>query len=156
MDLESEFEGYASLMKLAEGEAMTGVEIGAVITALRNSFDIVKNSVDAVDAGKQAELIRAIASMNLELSKLEGELAAKNRDVLRLTEENTSLAKQLAELKKPSIENLVCKGSEYFTEESNRGPYCPNCYENGGLRILLNEIAGAMYKCSKCKYSRTT
>ena len=154
MNLEEEFERYASLVELAEGEAMTGVEIGAVITALRNSFDIVKNSVDAVDAAKQTELIRAIASMNLELSKLEGELAKKNRDISRLTEENFSITKQLTELKEPSVEKLVCKGSEYFTKESNRGPYCPNCYENGGSRILLNNIAGAMYKCSKCKYSR--
>jgi chromosome segregation ATPase len=124
MDLESEFYQYACVAKLADGIDMTPAEITGAINAIKSGIDIFKNIADAKDQMKYAEITRVISSMNLELSKLENELATKNREIFKLELTNELLEKQIKEL-----ENL----SVSFDPKV----HCTTCYESNKKTITL-------------------
>ena len=140
---EEEFWQYASLMKFAEGQEMTGSEIVGAIAAMKNSLDIVRNLADAKDEAKNSELIRAITSMNLELSKLEGELATKNRRISEL-EEKIAQKERMQMLK---------RGRIWYSVEDDL-PCCKNCSDKNGRIVYLDDWmfygGNVGYECPEC------
>jgi hypothetical protein len=124
VNLETEFYQYACVAKLADGIDMTPAEITGAIAAIKNGIDIFKNIADVKDQMKYSEITRVISSMNLELSKLENELATKNREIFKLQLTNELLEKQIKEL-----ENL----SVSFDSKI----HCTTCYESNKKTITL-------------------
>jgi hypothetical protein len=124
MNLETEFYQYACVVKLTDGTDMTPAEINGAINAIKSGIDIFKNIADVKDQMKYAEITRVISSMNLELSKLENELATKNREIFKLELTNELLEKQIKEL-----ENL----SVSFDSKV----HCITCYESNKKTITL-------------------
>ena len=144
-DLENEFLQYASVVKLTEGQEMTGAEVIAAVTAIRAGVDVFKGVKDLNTRVVNLELDRAIHSMDRALFELEKELLAKDK-------ENESLKKQIKQLKEtPQI--LTRKGKFYYKEDDER-PFCPVCYDSTEQKIslLVEESSGwaSQYKCIAC------
>lgn len=155
MSLEKEFECYAVLSciqeTLEEIENFMAGDLSTTVRTVSSGIDVLKKLKDLAVKTQNVELQEGILELREQLLEVKESLLGIREENLGLKEENTSLKKKLTELEKPEFAKLVRRGSEYFTE-TNDGPYCPVCYENGGHRILLSKT-GPIRVCSKCKYS---
>ena len=160
-DLEGEFLQYASIVKLTEGQEMTGIETAALVASIKNGLDLFKNIADAKDEAKCTELIRVISKMNGELAKLENELADRLRESTAKDNEIAEFKEQVKQLKEKP-QSLTLKGKFYYKQNDER-PFCPVCYDSTDLKIsLLTEATemeqsafGYQYKCVTCKTKHT-
>lgn len=157
-DLEGEFLQYASIVKLTEGQEMTGVEIGAAIAGLKNGIDLFKSVVSAKDAATNSHFVHVIASMELQLSNLETEIASKNRELIAKDKEIDQLKEQLASIDKPKlVDQLEPKGSFWFVKgDEPQNPVCRNCTdkENRYIYLQKNKLpigSQSMYICPECQ-----
>jgi predicted RNase H-like nuclease (RuvC/YqgF family) len=156
MNLEDEFECYAAIAKLTEEfEDMTPAEVTATITGIRFLFDTLRNATQASDQAKNADLIRAIAQLNLEVAKIESELATKTREVTRLEQEAIELREKIARLDAQPNEKLNRK-NEFYYRENDEIPCCPRCYESEKKVIHLNKPPVPLetmtyYRCPECR-----
>jgi hypothetical protein len=155
-DLEGEFLQYASIVKLTEGQEMTITEIGAAITSINNSANIIKTAVDIRDGLKNSELTLAISTMNRELAKIQDELAAKQREITAKDDEIDRLKKQLAQPKTKT--GLVKIQAYWYTPEDAMNPVCSACNDSQDkvIRLVPTDRSTKMmtkhkYQCPNCK-----
>lgn len=162
-DLEDEFLQYASIVKLTEGQEMTGAEISAAIAGLKNGIDLFKGLASAKDAATNSHFVHVIASMDLQLARLETELATKERDLLLKDKEIFQLKEQLESINKPKLaKQLTYKDPLWLAKiDEYQVPVCRNCTEKTNRFICMNKsditpvgvISGKEYKCPECKVS---
>jgi hypothetical protein len=155
MELEQEFDGYATFVRLTEGVDMTPADITAAINAIKfvgSAFDEV---ADVKDKTKFASLLRAIAGADLAAAKLESEMAEKIREINRLMARVETLeAEKLSSSQKPA-RSLIFKDGLYYEEGTEDGPFCPSCYDDKEKIIRLTEEAAMFqvfgkFKCRTC------
>jgi hypothetical protein len=151
-DLDAEFLQYASIVKLTEGQEMTGVEIAAAIAGLKNGIDLFKSAASAKDAATNSHFVHVIASMELQLSNLETEIASKNRELIAKDKEIDQLKEQLASIDKPKlVDQLMPKGSHWFVKnDESQIPVCRNCTDKAN-RIVYAIKTGIGNQCPECK-----
>ena len=157
-DLEDEFLQYASIVKLTEGQKMTGTEVVAAIAGLKNGIDLFKGAASAKDAATNSHFIHVISSMELQLSNLETEIASKNRELINKDKEIAQLKEHLASIDKPKlVEQLEPKGVLWFVKNDEfQKPVCRNCTDKGNRYVYLqeNELpigSQSMYTCPECQ-----
>ena len=159
-DLEGEFLQYASIVKLTEGQEMTGAEIAATIAGLKNGIDLFKGAASAKDAATNSHFVHVISSMELQLSNLETELAGKNRELIAKDKEIAQLKEQLTNPKTiPKIFKLRVLNNDYWYSETDvDNPVCSACYDSQGkiIRLVPTDRSTKMstkhkYQCPNCK-----
>jgi len=159
--LESEFRQYAELQQTAE--LLSGDEVIEIVKALagvKNTTSILKEAIDLAKTTENADLIRKLSKLDLEMAEVESELAKAKRETTALEDENASLRKQLQEALSPIIKVVRRNGLSYV-EGDKETPICAGCHGSSGSIIPLNIAvkvetpgitlpAGEKYKCPSC------
>ena len=155
-DLEGEFLQYASIVKLTEGQEMTGAEIAATIAGLKNGIDLFKGAASAKDAATNSHFVHVISSMELQLSNLETELAGKNRELIAKDKEIAQLKEKLAQPKTKAV--LVKREKYWYTPEDAINPVCSVCHDlhDKITRLVPTDrstkiMTKHQYQCRNCK-----
>lgn len=158
---EQEFERYALPHKvkacLEDGgkEEMLSEMINAV-KGVQIASELTKETLEAVRELENAQLVRSMSQLLLELSKVEASLAQTNRQV-------TALEEELAEIKRQKGEKLLIGEDGLYRSADGNGPYCVACYEGRKQAITLTKTSGVLksmrgeWKCPICSefYGKT-
>lgn len=157
LDIEAEFRQYAELQQALEsGDVIT---ITAALAGAKNASSLIKEAMDLASTVKNADLVRSLSKLNLEMANVENALATAQREATALEDENIALKKQLKEAQSPSVK-IIRKSGLSYVEGDEETPICASCYGATGKVIPLNFSplppqlrAGnsqERYKCSNC------
>jgi hypothetical protein len=132
---------------------MTLIEINASISALKGLLDLIRASSE----GKDAHILKQISSMDLEIAKLETELANKHRELIAKDLEIDELKQQISSMSLPSLtEKLVNNGQLWFIrDDDSKIPICRNCTDktNRYVYLQMSKLPFGnqnIYDCPEC------
>jgi regulator of replication initiation timing len=107
------------------------------LTALTAAFSTVKALIDLASKGKDLEMKRDLLEIYEKLGDLRQQFHDMQDENFKLQEENRQLVAQLAKKQQGrKHDNAVWK---VLDDETEDGPYCPNCYEKTGNFIQPNQ-----------------
>ena len=131
---------------------MAGVEsIGAALQFIRSATDVAKAVLGAKAALTEAELKMRIAELLEALTNARVSILDAQTEIDGLQQ---TLLRRSAEAR----ERLVTRDNVYFFRdgEGEAGPYCPRCYEAGGMQMPVTRLSKDWapvwkYECPQCK-----
>jgi cell division protein FtsB len=140
----------------SEFDMATGIEIGGAIKSLGAAVSLAKTVMDVAKKVDNAELIKAIADLTLEMANANLGMAELTNQLAETKLENTQLKQKIKELEEGTKPNQLQLGKDklYYSEQ-NEGPFCPHCH-NQGERSLLTQfsIGEESYRCVKCRWRK--
>lgn len=155
--LEEEF--AFAIAKLAAEKATCESQMvtpGDIEGAIRGSSSVIKLIRDLTDIANKtgnAELIRAIASLNLEvaegnlkLADVTNQLAELKQENSSLKQENSRLEDELLKLQEESSTDLDYRCGLYYDKDKPE-PFCPNCYASKKKTMLSMSGIGSIKSC---------
>ena len=143
-----------------EFDMATGIEIGAALRSLGAAVSLAKTVMEVAKKTDNAELIRAIADLNLEMATANLGMADLTNQLAELKQENIQLKGKIRELEesaKPERQLGIGKDGFYYTGTGD-GPFCTGCYDKDAKTIRLQpqnsrlKVLGK-YKCPGCDKS---
>lgn len=152
MTLEEEFREYAN--RNNDGEYAELIEIVKALTGMKNGTGLLKEAIELANETKNADLIRSLSKLNLEMATVESELAISKRKAVLMEAEIESLVKTVEALRHPSDEPVERNGL-YYTGNGGKGPYCPRCWDENKKFIRLSTMGRAV-SCSQCQFAQFT
>jgi hypothetical protein len=142
-----------------EFKMITGTEISSAIKSLGAAVSLAKTVMEVAKKIDNAELIRAIANLNLEMATANLGMADLTNQLAELKQENVQLKGKIRELEesaKPERQLNIGEDGFYYTGAGD-GPFCTGCFDINGKTIRLqedkSEISFGKYKCPSCRFS---
>lgn len=141
---------------IQELEVVTPSDISGAIRGGSSLISLIKEITEIAKKAGNAELIRAIADLNLEVAEGNLKLADLTNQLAALKQENTELKQKVSDLEKQEPLGLEYRAGLYY-RAGEGDPYCPNCYENKKITMLSMIGVGNIrnYKCQTCKWSQS-
>ena len=149
--LEHEFAQRASIARVKwaiEKVMVTHADIGVGVSAFRTIMDLAKRITDLGKKADNAELIRLIADLNLEVAHANMALAEVTNELV----ESRDKIRELEERLKPEFQLHRQKDGLYY-RDGGEGPFCPDCYVSRRKIKLLSRLPGS-WKCQDCDWLR--
>jgi gas vesicle protein len=140
-----------------EFDMATGIEIGAAIKSLSAAINLAKTAVEVAKKIDNAELIRAIADLTLEMANANLGVADLTNQLAELKQENGQLKGKIRELEesaKPERQLSIGEDGFYYGGFGD-GPFCTGCFDKNGKTIRLQLEKSEFkffgkYKCPGC------
>lgn len=158
LDIEREFRQYAEFQQSLESDDV--IEIAKALAGAKNASGLLKEAIDLASTTKNADLVRNLSKLNLEMASVENALATTQREVTALENENAALRQQLKETQSPSLK-IIRKNGLSYVEGDEATPICAGCYSSKKQVIPLNfkPVPPAVrqgnpanrYKCPSCE-----
>ena len=145
---------------LREVRMTTGLEITGTIQSIRAAIGLAKSITEVAKKLDNAELIRLIADLNLEMADANLKLANINNELAEMKQGNLQLREQIRKLESDQSRNRPLIKSDngmYFTDDGE-GPFCPNCYNNSErtlMKISGNIFIPTKFECQKCCWTKS-
>src|SRR5215472_716732 len=126
------------------------------LTSINAAVQLVEKAMSALNGIRERSRSSQDTELNAHISTLYDELFALKEAVIRLTEENEELRRELRrtadEKHKPELKRV---GSANFYFDGDKGPCCQPCYEANGILTVLTEQeewnGGIRRQCLHCK-----
>jgi hypothetical protein len=142
----------------SEFNMATGIEIGAALRSLGAAVGLAKTVMDVAKKTDNAELIRAIADLNLEMATANLGMADLTNQLAELKQENIQLKGKIRELEesaKPERQLSIGEDGFYY-DAIGDGPFCTGCFDGKGKTIRLQLESPPFttfgkYKCPSCR-----
>ena len=107
------------------------------LSSVNAAVQLVSSAMTALNALRERSQSSQDAELKQYISTLYDELLALKQAVIRVTEENAELRKQVdADKRKPELRKV---GSANFYFDGEKGPCCQPCYDTKGLLAVLSE-----------------
>ncbi|ACK66889.1 hypothetical protein PCC8801_2891 [Rippkaea orientalis PCC 8801] len=127
------------------------------ITAGKNTLDAIKFLTEYANEVKESqhygELMRAIGTLNLELSEVKSRLAEQILENSALKTQLEEVARENRELKNPTYK-VIIKTGFYYVEGQEEIPICGSCYSTKGKPIPMKYVDmphTPYYRCAVCR-----
>jgi gas vesicle protein len=136
----------------------TGIEIGGAIKSLGAAVSLAKTVMEVAKKIDNAELIRAIADLNLEMATANLGMADLTNQLAELKHENGQLKEKIRKLEesaKPERQLSIGEDGLYYNATGD-GPFCTGCFDKDGKTIRLQLDNSSFrrlgkYKCPSCR-----
>lgn len=128
------------------------MEPNSVLTAL----SLVEKTAKAINSARERAKTSKDTALKEIISDLYDDFLDLKAIVLRLTEENAELRRELSEQdQKPQKPEIRQVGETNYYFVGDQGPYCQPCYDGSGKLVPLmprhNYVGGPGRKCEVCE-----
>jgi hypothetical protein len=131
------------------------------LTSANAAIQILASAMRALNAAREHSKASKDTDLKADINTLYDELLALKEAVIRVTDENAELKRDLAEQRARQSEAPALKpelrqvGSVNYYYIGDKGPYCQPCYDDKGKSVALSPPEdwnnGIRRECPVCK-----
>lgn len=125
-------------------------QITEATRTISTGIDAVKKLADLAVKTQNIDLQEGIIELREKLLFAKEALLNAKEEISDLKEENRRLARSIEKGKKIAETTMVLKGSAYYDEISEDGPFCPRCFDLDDKKVRLSNL-GPLLICPECK-----